>query len=521
MYRMILPFLILLLALSGCQVVSTDLARPEAATPTRIAASSTPLATERPTSTPTATSAPPSPTPKPSTGTVLLIFGDRFIELIYTTIRPALEDAGYDIVVASRTLESLNAKGSSLNVEPDLLLEDVQVENYAAVAFLCDNDLTFGSARAETDRIAQQAVAQGVVLAAICSGPRILAYAQVVEGLTVTGEPSQTCEMLRDAGGTCSGRRVERDGLVVTARDGYASQPFVREILAAIEEANAAPSSESSSGILVFYSDRDGNPEIYTLNLADGDVQRLTNDPAFDDSPAISPDGTQVAFLTARRDPNPRFPNLKYEIYVMDIDGGNLRRLTETEAAEDHPAWSPDGSKILFDADYDGDGFYELYTMNPDGTDITRLTANAANDQFADWSPDGAQIAFSSDRDGNWGIYIMDADGSNQRPLTINTDWELMPAWSPDGEQIAFIGLVPSSRNTDVFVMNADGSQVRQLTDTPGFDESPAWSPDGSRIAFQTERDGNFEIYVMRPDGSEQRPLAIHTADDLWPSWGR
>ena len=189
-------------------------------------------------------------------------------------------------------------------------------------------------------------------------------------------------------------------------------------------------------GVIAFYSDRDGNPEIYTIHADGNGLTRLTDNPAFDDGPAVSPDGTRIAFLTARHDPNPHFPNLKYELYVMDIDGGNPQRLTTTEAAEDHPAWSPDGSRIIFDADYDADGFYEIYTIQPDGSNLTRLTSNAANDQFADWSPDGTQIAFSSERNGNWDIFVMNADGSDQRPLTDSADWELFPAWSPDGTQI-------------------------------------------------------------------------------------
>ena len=276
---------------------------------------------------------------------------------------------------------------------------------------------------------------------------------------------------------------------------------------------------ELTMGVLAFYSDRDGNPEIYTIKTDGSDLTRLTNDPAFDDSPAISPDGTQIVFLTARHDPSPNFPNLKYEIYVMNIDGSNPRRLTTTESAEDHPAWSPDGQKILFDADYDGDGFFEIYTMNPDGANVTRLTFGMANDQFADWSPDGTQIAFSSDRSGNWDIFVMDRDGSAQQPLTSSPDWELFPAWSPDGSQIAFNRLAPRSRNTDIFLMNADGSDVRQLTNIQGFDENPTWSPDGSQIAFQTQRDGNFEIYFMHRDGTEQHPMTSNSYNDFWPSW--
>ena len=288
-----------------------------------------------------------------------------------------------------------------------------------------------------------------------------------------------------------------------------------------IEATNTSPTSstDNMSGILAFYSDRDGNPEIYVMHPDGSGLIRLTNDPAVDDSPAISPDGSRVAFLTARHDPNPRFPDLKYEIYIINIDGSNPRRLTTTEAAEDHPAWSPDGKKLIFDADYDEDGFYEIYTINSDGSNLIRLTSIAANDQFADWSPDGSQIAFSSDRNGNWDIFVMDADGSNLRQLTDNPDWELFPAWSPDGTKIAFNGLQPNSRNTDVFVMNSDGSNIRQLTTSSSFDENPAWSPDGGQIAFQTQREGNFKLYTMDPDGGNQHLLTDDSRDDLWPSW--
>ena len=297
-----------------------------------------------------------------------------------------------------------------------------------------------------------------------------------------------------------------------------------------LEDASPTPPQDvppsAAEGLIAFYSDRDGNPEIYVMHADGTGLLRLTDDPAFDDSPALSPDGRQIAFLSARHDPDPHFPDLKYEIYLIDSDGSNLRRLTETAAAENHPAWSPDGSRISFDADYDGDGYYEIYTLSVDGSGLTRLTNNRANDQFADWSTDGSKIAFASDRRGNWDLFVMDADGTNQQALTDSPDWELFPAWSPDGSRIAFNWLVPRSRNTDIFIMDvppdpsATNGTARQLTDSPAFDENPAWSPDGSQIAFQTQRDGQFEIYVMNPDGSAQRALIEDPADELWPSWG-
>jgi TolB protein len=282
----------------------------------------------------------------------------------------------------------------------------------------------------------------------------------------------------------------------------------------------STPAPETPASHITFYSNRDGNPEIYVMQADGSGIIRLTDDPAFDDSPALSPDGTRIAFLSARHDPAPKFPNLKYELYVVDVESGEEIRLTTTDAIEGHPAWSPDETRVSFDADYNGDGYAEIYILKPDGTGLTRLTSNPANDQFADWSPDGTQIAFASERNGNWDLFVMDADGSNQRALTDSPAWELFPAWSPDGIQIAYTSLQPNSRNTDVFVVHADGSEPRQLTETSGFDENPVWSPDGERIAFQSARGGTFGIYVMNADGSDPRLITDPASDALWPSWG-
>ena len=150
----------------------------------------------------------------------------------------------------------------------------------------------------------------------------------------------------------------------------------------------STPASEKASepdslGLLVFYSDRDGNPEICSMRADGSELARLTNDPAFDDSPAISPDGKRITFLSARNDPNPQFPNLKYEIYVVEIDGENMQRLTNSEAAEDHPAWSPDGDQIVFQVQRDGD--FELNLMQPDGSQQRPLAISAADELWPSW----------------------------------------------------------------------------------------------------------------------------------------
>ena len=278
--------------------------------------------------------------------------------------------------------------------------------------------------------------------------------------------------------------------------------------------------NSDTNEVVVYYANKSGNPDIFSINLASEEIFQLTDDPAYDDSPALSPDGSMILFLSSRNDPDPHFPDLKYDIYRMDIKGENLLQLTNTPQAEDHPAWSPDGTQFLFDADYDEDGFYELYKMDADGNNLTRLTFNAANDQFADWSPDGTQIAFSSDRNGNWDIFLMDANGNNQQQITDSIDWELFPAWSPDGKWIAYNGLAPRSRNTDVFIMSAVGNNIQQLTDAPGFDENPVWTASGEQILFQSTMDGNFNIYCINKDGSNLHKITSISGDELWPSTG-
>jgi len=281
----------------------------------------------------------------------------------------------------------------------------------------------------------------------------------------------------------------------------------------------------AGGGEIAFYSERDGDAEIYLMN-DDGSNQRpLTDNDVDDVCPAWSPDGTQLLFVTARHDPNPGscFPECRYEIYVMNADGTDQRRLTEDAANDFHPIWSPDGAQIAFVSDRDGNN--EIYVMDADGGNPRRLTDEPAADMRPFWSPDGTQIVFNSERDGNWEIYLMDADGSNQRRLTEGSEWELFPAWSPDGTEIAYFMAPSGSGRPDVYVMAAPsgtGTSVpnaRQLTNHPRVDEDPAWSPDGTQIAFQSSRDGNFEIYVMEADGSNQRRLTDDPGGDYWPAW--
>jgi Tol biopolymer transport system component len=159
----------------------------------------------------------------------------------------------------------------------------------------------------------------------------------------------------------------------------------------------------------------------------------------------------------------------------------------------------------------------EIYLVNSDGPGSTQLTSNSVLDEDPAWSPDGSQIVFASEREGNREIYVMNADGSNAVRLTTSSATESSPAWSPDGNRIAFV----SSRDGDreIYVMNADGTNPERLTSSPGSDLDPTWSPDGRQLAYSSERGGVPRIYVMDATGNGQRQVTLGWLGDTEPAW--
>ena len=282
---------------------------------------------------------------------------------------------------------------------------------------------------------------------------------------------------------------------------------------------NAGPAASLSFNVSVvadlantriaFQSNRDwggNNYDIYLMN-ADGSGQTRFSFSAKDGSLNWSPDGSKMVF-NSNKDGNA-------EIYVMNADGTGQTRLTFNSADDYSGDWSPDGSRIAFVSGRDGNT--EIYVMNSDGSAQTRLTNNPATDRNPTWSPDGSKIAFASNRNGNYEIYVMSADGTGQTNITNNPSLDLDPRWSPTGAKITFRSGRAGPQD-DIYVMDADGSNPTNLTANQAADEFPAWSPDGSKIAFFTNR-GGWEVYVMNADGSGQTNLTNNAANDSYPSW--
>ena len=224
-----------------------------------------------------------------------------------------------------------------------------------------------------------------------------------------------------------------------------------------------------------------------------------------DGSPAWSPDGKRIAFYS-ERDGNA-------EIYLMNADGTGLTRLTRTSADEGYPAWSPDGRTISFDSDRDGN--FDVFAMDADGGNIRPLTRHPSRDVSATWTPDGAGIVFMSDReDGGFDVYRASADPFAAAARVTRTKSAWFPVFSPDGRTLAFhVG-------RDVHTMPASGGELRRLTTDPANGMYPSWSPDGRRLAFMSWRNGKTEIFTMNADGSDQQRLvSMDAGDAVDPRW--
>ena len=262
---------------------------------------------------------------------------------------------------------------------------------------------------------------------------------------------------------------------------------------------------------IAFTSDRtgEGRKEIFIMDYDGHNQRRITNHRSTSMSPAWSPTGDALAYTS--------FVNGYPGIYLADLAAGRKRPLVTAGSLNISPTFSPDGSQIAFARSLEGN--IEIFTCDRSGGNLRRLTNSPAIDTNPAWSPTGNMIAFTSSRAGNPHIYIMDAEGSNQRRITFDGTYNDGAAWSPDGKRIAY-----TSRREGVFqiaVVDVGSLETRVLTTGPGEHESPAFSPDGRKIVFTSRRTGAKQLYVMdASDGANVHQLTDAGGNDM-ADWSR
>ena len=281
-----------------------------------------------------------------------------------------------------------------------------------------------------------------------------------------------------------------------------------------------------------FQATATANPKSSEIGVMNPDGSGATRLHVYGSDPDLSPDGTKIVYCSLR-------DNIYSQIYTMNVDGSDQKRITTIKTGDAcGPVWSRDGKKIAFYAFAltNPSRNPEIWVMEPDGSNQKRLTDHGLDPT---WSPDGRQIAFASKRDGVFQIYAMNSDGSNVRRLTKHNAEDANPVWAPDGGAIVFISATGDDRR-GLFIMGADGSEQHGLAHSKSQDFCfPSWSPDGKTLVFTAlnrvgpqgivqgeekprceEWSGEYQIFAMDSEGQ------IHQLSDaklmaMRPSYGR
>jgi len=247
---------------------------------------------------------------------------------------------------------------------------------------------------------------------------------------------------------------------------------------------------------IAFNSSRSEYWEIWTMDADGGNRVKLTDMKKLNSLPRWSPDGSKITFISQSSNAD---KDIFLDIYVVDPDGANLRQLTDTST------WA---SRLI-------------ETGDPDHP----LTELARINGMPTWSPDGSKILFVSNRDGDGSklaFYLMNADGSGQGKFGLFFDVEgIQPDWSPVTSKIVFTR--GTAAKVDIWVMDGSspfpGLTARQLTTDIDNNHDPVWSPDGQQIAFTSDKHGNDDIIIMNADGTKPRRVTYDKANDDFPSW--
>jgi TolB protein len=270
---------------------------------------------------------------------------------------------------------------------------------------------------------------------------------------------------------------------------------------------------------IAFTSDRDATKpprgkELYIVDYDGFNAKRITVNNSLNILPAWSPDGRSLAY-TSYRQGSPA-------IFVARIFEGRSDNITKGDGQAFAPSFSPDGKQIAYASNKTGN--MEIWVANADGTNAHRITSSPGIDTAPAWSPTGQEIAFNSDRAGSPQIYVMDSEGLNVRRLTTVGNWNDAPAWNPSKEypEIAYTSRleVGGPVTFDIAVIDLATRQVRQITSGRGSCEYPSWAPNGRHLVFSCKRGNTWQITVSDREGRAIDTLSAGAGNNVYPDWG-
>jgi len=259
------------------------------------------------------------------------------------------------------------------------------------------------------------------------------------------------------------------------------------------------------TGKLAYVSSATGNKEVYLMDWDGINVRKLTSNGSINLNPEFSPSGREIIFTSYKKG-NP-------DLFRRELFTGAEARISSASGINITGAFSPEGNRIALAMSKEGNS--EIYLINKEGKQLARLTKHPAIDLSPTWSPDGRFISFVSDRFGKPQIFVMNSDGSDPKRITP-TGYNVSPRWSPKGDRIAYCRQYGAK--FQIHLVNPDGSDDRQIT-FEGSNEHPRWSPDGRFMIFSSKRGGGEFIYAMRADGSGQARISRGSGKDSHPVW--
>jgi len=266
---------------------------------------------------------------------------------------------------------------------------------------------------------------------------------------------------------------------------------------------------------IAFVSNRSGNKEIWGMDYDGENQHQLTQIHTISLTPRWSPDATRIAF-TCYAQPGSSSV-LTAQICIYSTLTSRLISWPRFKGTNSSPAWSPDGSQLMFMSSMFGSP--ELFVTDASGQRPKRLTYSNGANTSPSWNPKtGQQVAFVSDRGGIPQLYTMNSDGSSQSKVDMpDMGYVIDPAWSPNGQLLAFSWRRPNG-NYDIYVMEIVTRQLVELTRDVGRNERPSWAPDGRHLVFESTRTGTRQIWSMLADGTQARQLTKQGQNES-PNW--